>query len=191
MERRHRGHRHQAAYLNSLFWSSLTVGRLCTIPLATVLSPGALLIPTMMLEVASILLIHLNASSASALWAGTVGAGLGVCALYSNAISMLASYDLLTPDTVSSIGIAAAIGHMTVPNLVGHAIQTWGFGYGALTAIVLVAMTCGCVLVVAVVVHLRLHFEPVASSVHGRKLAAARRRAALQEAASGESNRVV
>ena len=181
----------EAAYLSSLFWSSLTVGRLCTIPLAAFLSPGALLIPTMVIEVASLLLIHLNAGSASALWAGTVGAGVGVCALYSNTISMLASYDLLTPDTVSSIGISAAVGHMTMPNFVGHAIQTWGYGYDALTWIVVIAQTCGCLLVAAVVVHLRSHFEPVASSVHGRKLAAARRLDALREAASGESNRVV
>ena len=104
---------------------------------------------------------------------------------------MLASYDLLTPDTVSSIGISAAVGHMTMPNFVGHAIQTWGYGYDALTWIVVIAQTCGCLLVAAVVVHLRSHFEPVESSVHGRKLAAARRLDALREAASGESNRVV
>ena len=180
-----------AAYLNSLFWSSLTVGRLCTIPLAAVLSPGALLIPTMLFEVGSLLTIHLNAGSASALWGGTVGAGIGVCALYSNSISMLASYDLLTPDTVSSIGLAAAVGHMTMPNFVGHAIQSWGYGYDPLIWIVLASQTAGCVLVSAVVVHLRLHFEPVASSVHGRKLATARRLAAIREAASGDVSRVV
>ena len=181
----------EAAYLNSVFWSALTVGRLCTIPLAAVLSPGALLIPTMAIEVGSLLLIHLHAGSSTALWTGTVGAGLGVCALYSNSISMLASYDLLTPDTVSSIGVAAAVGHMTVPNFVGHAIQTWGYGYDSLIWIVLATQTCGFFLVAAVVIHLRRHFEPVAHSVPGRKLAAARRLAALRDAASGDANRVV
>ena len=72
-----------------------------TIPLAAVLSPAGLILPTLGLEVLSLLLIGLNAGSATALWAGTVGAGIGVCALYSNALSMLASYDLLTPSAVT------------------------------------------------------------------------------------------
>ena len=159
-----------AAYLNSLYWGVFTLGRLSTIPFAACLSPGALLLPTMFLEVISVSLIWATAGSASALWVGTVGAGLGVCALYSNVLSLLASYDLLTPGTVSAMGMASAAGHMTIPNLVGLVVHRGGFGYDALIYIVTLSNTFGFLLVTAVVIHLRNNFWPSPSSVLGRKL---------------------
>ena len=36
----------EAAYLNSLFWTAFTAGRVCTIPLAACLSPAGLILPT-------------------------------------------------------------------------------------------------------------------------------------------------
>lgn len=132
------------------------------------------------------LLIHFNPASATALWVGTIGGGIGVCALYSNTLSLLASYDLLTPSTVSAMGMAAALGHMTVPNLVGYAIHTGGLGYAALIWIVGAAYTIGLVVISGVTIHLRHHFVPVPSSVSGRRLAAAARRAE-QDAAAGKT----
>ena len=174
----------EAAYLNSLFWTAFTAGRVCTIPLAALLSPASLILPTMTLEVASMLFIHFNPTSASALWVGTIGGGLGVCALYSNLLSMLASYDLLTPGTVSAMGIAAALGHVTVPNVVGYVIHTGGYGYAALIWIVSAAYLVALSMIAAVTLHLKSNFIPIPSSVHGRKLEAARRRAELEKAAS-------
>ena len=72
------------------------------------------------------LLIFLCPGAERVLWIGTVGAGLGVCALYSNVLSMLAAYELLTASSVSAIAMSAALGHMIIPNLVGitvHAVD--------------------------------------------------------------------
>jgi FHS family Na+ dependent glucose MFS transporter 1 len=159
-----------AAYLASLFWGTFTAGRLCTIPLAAFFSPGALLVPTMLLEVCSMLLIIGAPGSATALWVGTVGAGVGVCALYSNVLSLLASYELLTSSTVSAIAMAAAMGHMTVPNLVGVAIHSTQLGYDVLIWICATADVVGLALVTAVVLHLHSHFTPTFDSVQGRLL---------------------
>ena len=173
-----------AAYLNSLFWSTFTAGRVCTIPLAAYVSPGGLLLPTLLLELASLLLIATIPASESALWLGTVGAGIGYCALYSNIISLLASYALLTPSTVSAMGMAAALGHMVIPNFVGLAIHTGGLGYGALIWICLVnnAVSFGCVC--SVVFHLRHNFTPTPDSVQGMQLLKVRQ-AELEAAAEG------
>jgi len=168
----------EAACLNSLFWSTFTVGRLCTIPLAAYLTPGALLVPTMAIEVGSLLLIAAQPGSVRALWVGTAGAGIGVCALYSNLLSLLASYDLITPNTMSSLSMASALGHMSIPNLVGVAIHSGGMGFDALIWIVTVAHAIGLVLITAVVVHLRRNFEPSADSLLGRRLRARRYEAA-------------
>ena len=53
-----------AAYLNSLFWTAFTAGRVATIPLAACLSPGMLLVPTLALEVGSVLVILCSPGSA-------------------------------------------------------------------------------------------------------------------------------
>jgi len=42
---------HQAAYLTSLYWSAFTVARLGATPLAACVTPGAILVPAMALEV--------------------------------------------------------------------------------------------------------------------------------------------
>ena len=128
--------KNDAALLNSSFWLAFTVGpsrdpsthlvepqpaclpprvttvprrvagRMCMVPLAACFSPGMLLLPTLSLNLCSMLLILYNPASATCLWLGTVGAGVGVCALFSNAISLLAYYDLGTPKTTSAIGAA-------------------------------------------------------------------------------------
>ena len=49
--------RHDAAYLNSFYWSTFTVGRLCTIPVAAAVPPEQLLVPSMAVGVASSLLV--------------------------------------------------------------------------------------------------------------------------------------
>ena len=176
--------RSSAAYLNSLFWTTFTAGRVCTIPLAACVSPGMLLVPTLILEVGSVLFILASPGSESGLWAGTVGSGIGYCALYSNVISLLASYELLTPSTVSAMGMAAALGHMSVPNLVGVTIHATGLGYDALIWVCVVCDTLGLLLVSVVAFHLRRNFTPAPDSVHGRYLLR-QRQAELAAAADG------
>ena len=45
----------QAAYLSSLYWSAFVVGRLSATPLAAYFSPGAILVPSLALEVRRLL----------------------------------------------------------------------------------------------------------------------------------------
>ena len=113
----------EAAWLNSLFWSSFTVGRVILTALAAFFPPAVLLIPTLALASASNLMVLVDPSSSELLWFGTAGAGLGACALFSNSISLLAYYDLSTADTTGALCVACAVGHMTIPNLIGHCIQ--------------------------------------------------------------------
>ena len=48
---------------------------------------------------------------------------------------MLASYDLHTPSTVSAVGMSAALGHMSLPNLAGVVIHSTEAGYDGLVYI--------------------------------------------------------
>jgi hypothetical protein len=179
--------RGQAAMLNSLFWTTFTIARLCTVPLSACLTPGQLLIPTLALKLLSGALVLAYAGNGAVLWLGTVCAGVGVCALYSNVLSLLAAYELLTPRSVSLIGMAAALGHMTIPNLVSLAIHTGGCGHDALLLVCLAADTLGFVTLVAVVLHLQRSFVPAADSLLGQRLreAAAREPSARAHHALG------
>ncbi len=152
--------RREAAFLTSLFWSSFTAGRVCTIPISAYVSPATILIFTLAVEVCSMAMFIYDPTSNSVCWFGTVGAGIGVCAIYSNTISLLSSYDLLTPATVSVMGMACATGHMTVPSLVGHVIQRTSWGYDALLYIDELFYTVALVLLALVASHLSRHFRP-------------------------------
>ena len=176
-------HSTEAAYLNSLFWTTLTVGRLCAIPLAAFLTPAALVVPGMAIEVASFLLIFAYPGSARVLWIATVGAGIGVCPFYSNVLSMLASYDLHTPSTVSAVGMSAALGHMSLPNLAGVVIHSTEAGYDGLVYICGVGNVLGFALLTVVVLHLQQNFEPNMDSVQGRARLRALRRVSAAETA--------
>lgn len=151
----------EAAWLNSLFWSTFTLGRMLMTPIAACLSAQWLLLPTLSLEVAASLLVICEPSSPQLLWAGTACAGLGVCGLWSNVISLLAQYDLLSARTTSAMSAAAAVGHMTLPNLTGIAIQHTALQYDALIWLVGGASLVGLILTSIVVVHLGRNFTPV------------------------------
>lgn len=150
-----------AAYLNSLFWTTCTVGRLCMSPLAACFSAGALLVPTLAIELLAVAVLLLYPDSQQVLWVGTTLAGVGVCGTYSNVLSLLMAYDLLTPRVMSAIAMSSAIGHMTVPNFVGLVTHYSSWRHAALPYVLMACYSLGFVLVAAVVVHLRRNFIPV------------------------------
>jgi len=156
--------RASAAYLNSLFWTTCTLGRICTVPLAAYVTPQTLLVPTIALEVVSIACIIAFPDSALLLWCATIGAGVGVCALYSNTLSLLSSYGILSAKTTAAMGLASSLGHMTIPNLVGLVIHYSPLSgprrYDALMWLVCTLNVFCLLFVVLVVHHLGRHFTP-------------------------------
>lgn len=149
-----------AAYLNSLFWTTCTLARICTVPLAAYLTPAALLVPTVSLEIVSLGAILAFPESEQVLWLATIGAGIGVCAIYTNTLSLLASFGLLTTRTTAAMGMAASTGHMLVPNLVGLVIHYGDIGYDAMPWLVCAFNVLALAIIVAVARHLDENFTP-------------------------------
>jgi fucose permease len=148
----------EAALLTSLYWSTFTVGRVGATPLAAFISPGAILLPALCLEVVSLVALAVLNPSQAVLWVGTIGAGLGISALFSNVLSLLACYSLLTTRVTGAMGAAAAIGHMTIPTLAGLCLDR--IGYDSLMPLLCAINAIGFGLTTAVVVHLRRNFQP-------------------------------
>lgn len=147
----------EAALLTSLYWSAFTVGRVTATPLAACISPGAILLPALGVEVISLFALAALPPSGAVLYAGTIGAGVGVSVLYSNLLSILACYSLLTTRVTGAMGAAAAIGHMTIPSLAGVCIDR--LGYDSLMPLLCALNAIGFGLTVAVVIHLRWNFQ--------------------------------
>jgi len=97
------------------------------------------------------------------LFFGTVAAGIGVSGLFSNAISILAAYGLLTPSSTSLITASSATGHMIMPKLVGLIIEHTS--YDAFMVFMFCANAAGLAVLCGVVVHLNQNFTPVKSRV--------------------------
>lgn len=153
-----------AGYLNSLYWSSLTLARLCIItPLAACVSAAQLLLPSLCINMLAPLAIMSSPDSATMLFFGTVALGIGVSGLFSNAISILAAYGLLTPSSTSLITASSATGHMIMPKLVGLIIEHTS--YDAFMIFMFCANASGFAALCAVVLHLNQNFTSVKSRV--------------------------
>ena len=157
--------KHDAALLNSVYWTTFTLGRLTTIPLAAVVPPERLLLPTIALEISVSLLILAYPASTTVLWAGTVGAGIGVCALYSNTVSLLAAYDLLTPRATGQLQFACSLGHLTIPKLVAVTMGHSSLGHDSLFVVLAVANSACLAIVLFVTTHLANNFTPAKGSL--------------------------
>lgn len=164
-----------AALLNSMYWCAFTLGRIGTIPLAAFLPPEYLLLPTIALETSVALVMLGYPGSALVLWFATIGAGLGVCALYSNVVSLLASYNLLSPRAVSLLQLACGVGHMTVPKAVALVMRHSSLGHDALFAVLAVTNALCLAIVACVVGHLRRNFKPAKGSLREARLSVKRR----------------
>lgn len=147
----------EAALLTSVYWSAFTVGRVAATPLAAFISPGAILLPALCVEVLSLVALAVLHPSGAVLWVGTIGAGLGISVLFSNLLSLLACYSLLTTRVTGAMGAAAAIGHMTIPSLAGVCIDR--IGYDSLMPLLCALNAVGLGLTALVVVHLRRNFH--------------------------------
>ena len=162
----------EAAYLNSFYWSAFTLGRLALIPCSTFATPELLLLATVGLEVGvsgvALMAAH---DSARVLWAVTALLAVGVCAIYSNVVSLLSAYDLLTPVSVSMLQGACGVGHMAVPFGVSVVMRHTSLGYDALFHVLVVTNSVCLAALVAVVLHLRRNFVPAMGSIRAAQLA--------------------
>ncbi len=115
-----------AAYLTSVFWGSLTVGRLLSVPLAGRWSPATVLQVDLIGCLASVALILLLPRSAAAIWIGTCGTGLFMASMFPTMISYAERRMALSGQITGLFFVASAAGSTTVPWLVGQLFEVIG-----------------------------------------------------------------
>lgn len=115
-----------AALLTSVFWGSLTLGRLFSIPIATRFQPSTVLLGDLIGCLASIALILALPQSSVIIWIGTFGAGLFMASMFPTMLSYAERRLALTGQLTGLFLVTSAAGGMTLPWLVGQLFDVVG-----------------------------------------------------------------
>ncbi|MGC9396847.1 MAG: MFS transporter [Anaerolineae bacterium] len=115
-----------AAYLTSVFWGALTLGRLLSIPLAARLRPRTLLLGDLVGCLLSVLVIIAWPGAPAALWIGTFGAGFSMASLFPTMISFAGRHMTTTGKTTAWFFVGASSGGMVIPWLIGQWFESTG-----------------------------------------------------------------
>lgn len=109
-----------AAYLNSVFWGSLTIGRLISIPIAARLRARVILFIDLAGCLASIGLILLMPQSTTAVWVGTIGLGLFMASIFPTTLTLAERNTNVSGSVTSYFFVGASVGGMVLPWVYGR-----------------------------------------------------------------------
>ena len=115
-----------ATYLASLFWGSLTLGRILTIPATTRFKSRTILVSSLtgcFLSLAVLWLLH---DSFSAALVGTTGLGLSMASIFPTILSFAGHQVKLTGRVTGWFVFGASAGSMLIPLGIGQAFQVVG-----------------------------------------------------------------
>ena len=115
-----------AAYLTSVFWGALMLGRLVSIPLAMRFPPTVILPVDLIGCLAAMCIILIWPESQTALWVGTFGAGFMMASIFPTMISLAERYMTITGQVTSLFLAGSSVGSMTMPWLIGQLFEPVG-----------------------------------------------------------------
>lgn len=108
-----------AAFLTSIFWGSITIGRLVSIPLSARLSPQNVLSVDLMGSLVAVILLYTFPQSRLVLWLGTVVLGLSLASIFPTMLAFSGKQMPLTGKVTRWFFVGASIGGMSLPWLIG------------------------------------------------------------------------
>ncbi len=114
-----------AAYLTSVFWGTVTLGRIISIPLTMRWRPRRILLVDLLGALASLLVILIGGSSL-AVWVGTAGFGLSVASVFPTTIAMAGRRMPVSGRVTGWFLVGASLGGMTLPWVVGQLFEPLG-----------------------------------------------------------------
>jgi len=109
-----------AAYLTSVFWGALTLGRLLAIPVAMRLSSRIILFSDLIGCLIGIGAILLWPSSEAVLWGGTFLVGFGMASVFPTMLSFAARRMTTTGTVTAWFLVGSSIGAMLMPWIIGQ-----------------------------------------------------------------------
>lgn len=128
-----------AALMTSIFWGSLTLGRLLAIPISRKISSGRILLGSFALVVVILGLILIWPMSTLMMWAGAAGLGLGTASVFPTLMSFAEGRMNLTGKLTGYFFFGSSLGMMLMPMLLGQVFEYVG-GYEMMLALFAVAV---------------------------------------------------
>jgi MFS transporter, FHS family, Na+ dependent glucose transporter 1 len=115
-----------AAYLTSIFWASLTLGRLLGIPIAARLRARLILFIDLAGCLVSLGLILLAPETTAVVWVGTIALGLFMASIFPTTLTLAERNTNVSGSVTSYFFVGASLGGMTIPWLVGRQFEQSG-----------------------------------------------------------------
>ncbi|HEY9232508.1 MAG TPA: MFS transporter [Blastocatellia bacterium] len=115
-----------AAYLTSIFWGSLTAGRLIGVPIAARFRPRTILLADLMGCFLSIGIALLWSTSLAAITIATVCIGLSMASIYPTALTFAERRMKITGQVTGFLVVGGSSGGMIVPLLIGQMFESVG-----------------------------------------------------------------
>lgn len=116
----------RAAYLTSLFWGGLTLGRMVTVPIAARIRAESLLVGSLTGCFISLGLILASPSTFAFVLAGTCCLGVSMAPIFPTALSLTARSMNLTGHVTAWFIVASSAGAMVIPLVIGQAFSAIG-----------------------------------------------------------------
>lgn len=149
--------------LNSLYWGSLTLGRLIAIPIATWWRPRTILLVNLLAAAASIAVIVLLPGWSPALWIGTFGFGLSIASMFPTTITFAERRMPITGSVTSYFIVGANVGAMSLPWLIGQFFTSVGPSF----MMIAIGLSIGAALALFAAIY--LHTRDVSADEVGRR----------------------
>jgi MFS transporter, FHS family, Na+ dependent glucose transporter 1 len=156
-----------AAYLNSGFWLSFTVGRLLSIPLAIRFKPAQVIGVASLGGLAFLGLLISFPTSSNVLWIAVVALGFFMAPLWASGFNLASQSLNLTARLSSFILLGDSFGGMVLPWLVGRVLGI--IGPAALAYLVLGSLACNLVAFIGML-RLRPTGQPLPAAVEEVKV---------------------
>jgi MFS transporter, FHS family, Na+ dependent glucose transporter 1 len=134
----------RAAYLTSLFWGSLTIGRLIAIPIAARVRPKSILWFDFSLAFISLLVMLFLPRSLTAVIITSAALGLAMASIYPTTMALAGEIMALSGRITGYFSLGNSAGTMLIPWVIGPLFE--GFGPLSMTVVLLVDMLLGLVL---------------------------------------------
>lgn len=132
-----------AAYLTSVFWGALTVGRLLAIPIAARFRPRNILLMDLLGCIASVGLMVFVHDQAWAVWVGALGVGLCMASIFPTVIVWAERRIRMSGTVTSMFLVGASLGAMFLPWLIGQLFDAVGPGITMITVLIDLVIALG------------------------------------------------
>jgi FHS family Na+ dependent glucose MFS transporter 1 len=120
------GNETHAAFLTSLFWGSLTLGRLLGVPIGARFRPREILLADLIGCFVSVGIAIIWPQSVSAITTATVLAGLSMASIYPTALTFAERRMTITGQVTGFLIVGGSVGGMIVPLVIGRMFGSIG-----------------------------------------------------------------